>query len=430
MSSAEQSGKATADGSPSERATLIGSSRRMRVDRWFQRWCIFIAVVSVVILGCLLVTILVQGSSSINSTLIFGTPEPDAREAGMWPAITGTIWICAICAFISLPLGIGTAVLLEEFKPRSRFALYVYQLIQLNISNLAGVPSVVYGILGLTAFVSMFSLFQNADDPGAPAFEVGAVYYDQFANLASDPFLSTGGDDVIERYFVVPVANRTEPPTVPTPGMKAFEYTDEGMVPAEVTVVDPFDAPTDPEALSYAIDINAVPGRISDKSWYYFQLPFGRGVLAGALTLMLVILPVVIISSQESLRAVPGSLRDGALGLGATPWQVVWNVTLPASIPGIMTGSILAMSRAIGETAPILIICGIVYIRNSPQHLMDSYTVMPLQIYNWSSLPQSEVPESDFHSIAAGGIILLLAILLTFNAFAVLIRQRMHNKLS
>lgn len=147
--------------------------------------------------------------------------------------------------------------------------------------------------------------------------------------------------------------------------------------------------------------------------------------MAGALTLMLVILPVIIISSQESLRAVPGSLRDGALGLGATRWQVVWNVTLPAAIPGIMTGSILAMSRAIGETAPILIIAGIVYIRTAPSHLMDDFTVMPLQIYNWTTRPQPE-----FHDIAAGGILLLLAVLLFFNGLAVLIRHKARRPLS
>ena len=139
---------------------------------------------------------------------------------------------------------------------------------------------------------------------------------------------------------------------------------------------------------------------------------------------MLVILPVIIISTQEALRAVPATLRAGALGLGATPWQVVWNVTLPSAIPGIMTGAILAMSRAIGETAPILIIAGIVYIRSAPQHLMNDYTVMPLQIYNWIQRPQDE-----FHEIAAGGIVILLAILLTFNAVAILIRHRMQNKL-
>ncbi len=140
---------------------------------------------------------------------------------------------------------------------------------------------------------------------------------------------------------------------------------------------------------------------------------------------MLVVLPVVIISTQESLRAVPSSLRAGALGLGATHWQVIWNVTLPAALPGIMTGSILALSRAIGETAPILIIAGIVYITRSPQNLMDDFTVMPLQVYNWIQRPQTE-----FHGLAAGAIILLLVILLSFNALAVYIRQRLQKPLS
>ena len=203
-----------------------------------------------------------------------------------------------------------------------------------------------------------------------------------------------------------------------------LEYQGDQLIPVDVMIVGSEDfPPTDPEALSLAIDANAIPGRISEKSWYYFRLPLGRGVLSGALTLMLVILPVIIISGQEAIRSVPSSLRDGARGLGATPWQVVWRITLPAAAPGILTGSILAMSRAIGETAPILIIAGIVYIRNAPQHLMDSYTVLPMQIYNWTSRPQEE-----FHSIAAAGIVVLLVILLSFNAIAVILRHRMQNK--
>ena len=394
----------------------------MFVDRLFKRICVGIAFCCVLILAFLLISIVSQGFPALSRTLVTGTPEPDPSQAGMWPAIMGTLWVCSICALITLPIGIGTAVLIEEFGPRSKIGSWIFSVIQLNISNLAGVPSVVYGILGLTAFVSMFSLFGSRGDGG---FEVGATYYDQFTNLASDPFMSMGMDDAEERYFLVPVANRGDEPTVPTTGMKAFENTPEGFVPVEVSVVGAADVPpTDPEELSLAIDAMAIPGRISEKSFYYFRLPFGRGVLAGALTLMLVILPVIIISTQEALRSVPNSLRDGARGLGATPWQVVWNVTLPAAVPGIMTGSILAMSRAIGETAPILIIAGIVYIRSAPQHLMDSYTVMPLQIYNWTSRPQEE-----FHGIAAAGIIILLLVLLSFNAVAVTIRHRMQNKL-
>jgi phosphate transport system permease protein len=282
---------------------------------------------------------------------------------------------------------------------------------------------VVYGILGLTAFVSMFNLFRQPNQPGAAAFEFGVRYYDQFFSEGM-------------RALLVPVENVDDPVATPEKGMTAwtFPIAPDGtaridydhLVPTKVNVIgfdDPF--PEDEETLGVTVFDDSEAGRISEKSWYYFRLPLGRGVLAGALTLMLVILPVIIISAQESLRAVPGSLRAGALGLGATPWQVVWNVTLPAAIPGIMTGSILAMSRAIGETAPILIIAGIVYIRRNPQHLMDDFTVMPLQIYNWVSRPQEE-----FHDIAAAAIIILLAVLLSFNAIAVWIRHKTHRPLS
>jgi phosphate transport system permease protein len=165
--------------------------------------------------------------------------------------------------------------------------------------------------------------------------------------------------------------------------------------------------------------------RSSDTSaWYYVRLPFGRSVLAGGLTLMLVVLPVVIISAQEALRGVPNTLREGALAAGATRWQMVSRMTLPASIPGIMTGSILAMSRAIGEAAPILVIAGIVFILFRPQNVMDDFTAMPLQIYNWAGEPQP-----SFHKVAATGIVVLLTILLSFNALAVLIRQKFQKPL-
>ena len=423
------------DGDESERRTdsgLFAKSKmrnidsRISKDTIFRRMCIAVASVSVLILAFLLGSILMSGVPALSWTLLTGSPEPDPENAGMWPAMMGTLWVCAMCSLITLPLGIGTAILIEEFTPRNAFARKVFHLIQLNITNLAGVPSVVYGILGLTAFVSMFSLFRNSDDNLGPSVEVGAVYYDQFSNLASDPFLETGDLDVPERFFLLPVQSRDAPPVVPETGMLAYENQASGLTQVEIIAIDTFteEPSKDPDALGRTIDKNATAGRLSEKQWYYLRLPFGRGVIAGALTLMLVILPVIIISTQEALRAVPATLRAAALGLGSTPWQVVWNVTLPSAVPGIMTGSILAISRAIGETAPILIIAGIVYIRSAPQHLMDDYTVMPLQIYNWTSRPQE-----DFHAIAAGGIVVLLAILLSFNAVAVFIRHRMQNKL-
>lgn len=388
--------------------------------------CVLTASASVFILVFLLGSILSAGLPAFSWTLLTGAPEPEPENAGLWPALMGTLWVCSLCSLITLPLGIGTAILIEEFTPRNAVGRKMFHLIQLNITNLAGVPSVVYGILGLTAFVSMFSLFDNRDGETGPTVEVGAVYYDQFSNLASDPFLDTGDSNVPERFFLVPVESRDAPPAVPKTGMVAYENQESGLQRVEIIGIDPYSEQpaTDPDSLSRTIDNTSTPGRISEKQWYYFRIPFGRGVIAGALTLMLVILPVIIISTQEALRAVPDTLRAAALGLGSTPWQVVWNVTLPSAVPGIMTGSILAVSRAIGETAPILIIAGIVYIRSAPQHLMDDYTVMPLQIYNWTARPQEE-----FHSIAAGGIVLLLAILLSFNATAVFIRHRMQNKL-
>ena len=164
--------------------------------------------------------------------------------------------------------------------------------------------------------------------------------------------------------------------------------------------------------------------RIERRSWYYFQLPFGKGVFAGGLTLMLVILPVVIIASVEALRAVPNSLRQASLAMGATQWQTVRQVTLPASIPMIMTGSILAMSRAIGEAAPILVLGVALFITRTPENLMDQFTILPMQIYNWAGRPGD-----SFQQLAASGIIILLVVLLTFNAAAILIRHRLQKTL-
>ena len=171
-------------------------------------------------------------------------------------------------------------------------------------------------------------------------------------------------------------------------------------------------------------------GPVSIKQWYYFQLPFGRSVLAASLTLMLVILPVIIIASQEALRAVPSSLRECAMGLGATPWQVVRRVTLPSAVPSIMTGAILSMSRAIGEAAPILIICGILFVSAGPSHLMDLFSILPIQIYNTTKLPVNEEMLIHLQNVAAAGIVVLLAILLTFNGIAIAIRQLAQKPLS
>jgi phosphate transport system permease protein len=314
------------------RGTERSLSARVFRDRLFVGVCIAVASLSLLALGVLLTSIVVKGAVHLDLQFMRDVPSRKPEKAGIGPAMWGSIWACLVCAATALPLGVGTAILLEEFKPRRRWIRRLHAFAQLNITNLAGVPSIVYGILGLTVFVQFFGLAGNLNDP---AFTFGTK------------------DD-----------------------------------------------------------------------WFYLQLPFGRGVLAGGLTLMLVVLPVIIIAAQESLRAVPDSLREGALAAGATRWQMVARMTLPAAIPGIMTGSILAMSRAIGEAAPMLVIAGVVYITFTPQHLMDEFTVMPLQIYDWAGRPQEE-----FHRVAATGIIVLLAVLLTFNAAAVFIRQKLQKPL-
>lgn len=381
---------------------------RANLNKRFHWLCLVTAGIAVAMLAALMISIFAQGTQRLTPTLLVNPPSSNPDRAGIFPALMGTIWVCGLCALMTLPIGVATAILLEEFPPRSRLGQFFHGLIQLNISNLAGVPSIVYGILGVTAFVTMFGLFHSGADE--PTFEVGARYYDQFMSEA-------------DRSIMVPVKDAAAPLTVPEPGMKGLN---SDMAPVEINVLQPGDPyPTDEKVLAYTIYADAEPGRVPRPLWYNFRLPFGRGVLAGSLTLMLVVLPIVIISSQEALRAVPSSLRAGALGLGATPWQVIWNVTLPASIPGIMTGSILAMSRAIGEAAPLLMISGVVFISQAPQNLMDDFTVMPLQVYNWAGRPQPE-----FHQLAGAGIILLLFILLSFNAVAVFIRQKLQKPLS
>ncbi len=392
-----------------QRAPKRSTSSRATKNSTFHAICIATAAVSVAILIVLLASILIQGVPSLSLGLILNPPDDQASQAGIWPAMWGTIWVCGLCGLMTLPIGVATAILIEEFPPRTRIGQYFHGLIQLNISNLAGVPSIVYGILGLTAFVTMFGLFSDPKNPNA-SLEFGANTYYQF--------MSEG-----DRSIMIPVAGPDAPRPTLVDQMPAYDFEQN---PIRINVIEPGDPyPDDESVLAYTIFSDSEGGPVPKTSWYYFRLPFGRGVLAGALTLMLVILPIVIISSQESLRSVPSSLRAGALGLGATPWQVIWHVTLPSAIPGIMTGSILSMSRAIGEAAPLLIISGVVFIRQAPSNLMDDFTVMPLQIFNWAGRPQE-----DFQDIAGAAIILLLIVLLSFNAVAVLIRQKLQKPLS
>ena len=371
--------------------------------------CLAITMIAVIALLALLGSILVNGVPGLSWSFITNYTSRDPGKAGILAPLAGSIWISAICAVVALPVGVATALYLEEFAARNKFT----DLLRLNISNLAGVPSIVYGILGLTLFVRMFGVAGTTQDP---AFEIGGETFAMYYDVTGEPLR-------------VPVENRSVTPTLET-GTIAFMqrvldgpdgeliFTDE-WEPIPLTIVaDAADAPMASGVIP-SVEAGLPVDYEIEKPWYYVQFPFGQTVLAGGLTLMLVVLPIVIISSQEAIRSVPRSLRSGSYAMGATKLQTVTRVTLPASIPMIMTGAILAMSRAIGEAAPILVLGVALFITDVPQTLMDPFTVLPMQIYNWSARFQPE-----FRALAASGIIVLLLVLLAFNAVAVTIRQK------
>ncbi len=269
------------------------------------RWLCFAAVCfGILSLVVLLAEVTVAGIPLLSWEFLTSYPSRIPARAGIRSALLGTLWMMALVAAFSFPLGVGAAIYLEEYAPRHWFT----RLLQTNISNLAGVPSIVYGILGLAVFVRFFAL--------------------------------------------------------------------------------------------------------------------ERSVLAGALTLSLLILPVVIIAAQEAIRAVPSSLRHAAYGLGATRWQAIRHQVLPAAMPGILTGTILALSRAIGETAPLIMIGALTFIAFDPRSPMDPFTALPIQIFNWAARPQA-----GFHDLAAAAIIVLLFVLLLMNAAAIFLRNRYQRRL-
>lgn len=263
-------------------------------------WVLFAATAfAVVVLVVLLLSIFTGAAPWLRWDLLTSMPSRKAERAGLYPALVGSLWLIALTSLIAFPIGVLAAVYLEEYAPRNRWS----RVLETNIANLAGVPSVVYGLLGLGVFVNVLGL--------------------------------------------------------------------------------------------------------------------GRSVIAGALTMALLILPVVIIASREAIRAVPPSLREAAYGLGATRWQAVRSHVLPVAFPGILTGVILSLSRALGETAPLIVVGAAAYVTFLPSGLLDKYTVLPMQIYEWSRRPGD-----DFQGLAAAGIVVLLALLLLLNAAAIWLRAR------
>jgi phosphate transport system permease protein len=241
-------------------------------------------------------------------------------NAGIRTALLGSLWIILVTLVVAVPVGIGASIYLEEYAGDN----WLNRIIQTNINNLAGVPSIVYGILGLAVFVRVL------------------------APITSGAFL-TGAD---------------------------------------------------------------------------VDSPNGRTILSAGITLALLILPIIIISGQEAIRAVPNSLRQASYGLGATQWQTIWNHVLPNAIPGILTGTILAMSRALGETAPLIVVGAATFLPNNPDGPFSSFTALPIVIFDWTSRPQDQ-----YRDIAAAGIIVLLVVLLSMNATAILLRNRFSKKM-
>jgi phosphate transport system permease protein len=280
-----------------------GLAWRRFADIAFQIIALVVLLLALACLGALIWDIISDGAGRLSWTFITSSPSRRAAQAGIWPALIGSVFIILVTAMLAVPVGVAAAIYLEEYGGRS----FAARVIELNITNLAAVPSIIYGLLGLGLFVRMMGM--------------------------------------------------------------------------------------------------------------------GRSILAGASTLALLALPVVILSTREALRAVPGSLREGSYALGATKWQTIWHQVLPVAAPGILTGLILALSRAIGETAPLIIAGAVTFATFAPDSLSSPFTVLPIQIFNWVSRPQVE-----FHTNAAAGIVVLVMLLLSMNAVAIWLRDRYTKK--
>ncbi len=271
----------------------------------FEFVCIAATLFGIVSLGTLLVYVAVEALGWLDWQFIMSMPSRFPKQAGIYPALLGSIFVVALVAVFSLPLGVGAAVYLEEYSKKN----FVHKLIETNIANLAGVPSIVYGLLGLGLFVTILGL------------------------------------------------------------------------------------------------------------------PHGI-VLVGAFTLTLRVLPIVIVSSQEAIRAVPDLQRQASLGLGTTKWQMIRTTVLPEALPGILTGTIIALANAMGETAPLIMIGAATTIFSPPHGILSSFSAMPLQIYAWSDLPKSEFQ----HGVVPAAIMVLLIVIISMNGIAIYARNRFYQK--
>lgn len=273
-------------------------------DKLFQVWGIACTFIGLFLLCIFIGNILIDGLTRIDWQFLTSLPSRKPEKAGIWTAMMGSIWILFLTASIAFPLGVAAGIYLEEYGNKS----WMSNLLEINISNLAGVPSIIYGLLGLEIFVRILNL--------------------------------------------------------------------------------------------------------------------GASVLAGSLTLSLLILPIIIVATREAIKAVPHTIKEASFALGATKWQTIWNQTLPSSFGGILTGAILALSRAVGETAPLIVIGALAYVPFAPSNPLDEFSVLPIQIFNWVSRPQH-----GFVTNAAAAIIILLLITFVMNGIAVYFRNKWQKKI-
>jgi phosphate transport system permease protein len=326
---------------------LLQLGRRSAKLRWTEKGFEWIGAGStwfgLGVLIVLLAGVLWQGAGWLTWSFLTNYDSRHAENAGVLAGLWGSFWLVSLATFVAVPVGVGAAIFLEEYQTKG----WLRTLIEINLANLAGVPSIVYGILGMAVFVKMFGAF-----------------------------------------------------------------------------------PRDPKLLEVSLFFTTIE----------VPLPFGRTVLSGAMTLALLILPIVIVASREALRAIPSSIRHASYALGATHWQTIRHVVLPVAVPGILTGVILAVARAVGETAPLLMIGAAVFVARTPGGIespsdivrhphglleapFDHFTALPIQIYNWVSRP-----EPEYRHVAAAAILVLMAILQVFNIAASVARSRTRRR--
>ncbi|MXV93415.1 MAG: ABC transporter permease subunit [Chloroflexi bacterium] len=357
--------------------------------------------------------------------------------AGVRTALIGSAGLMIVVVLVALPIGVGAAIYLEEYAHRG----LINRLIETNVRNLAGVPSIIYGMLGLAIFVRALAPFTsgmvfhvNFEAPTietvveriSPVF-VGGITYENGALSADSAQL-----DEQSAQQLVDVFLRYGTPSLTMQGNSDVSEMADALAEAlDMTVdvvVTRVSKPHDIEMRGKAYRFDVAEGSLDDEAFDALMSslarsnsfsPNGRTLLSAGLTLALLILPIIIINAQEAIRAVPYTIREASYGLGATRWQTIWRQILPAATPGIMTGTILSVSRAVGETAPLIVVGAATFLLTDPTSPFSQFTAMPIQIYQWTARPQGQ-----FADIAAAAIIVLLALMLALNAVAIVLRNR------